>query len=571
MAFSAMADAEISLNGTIKDAKGFVIAGAVVTLVSNASINGASSAGGEFAIGTIKTAINKGEVYGISGPNTNNICIKENQLWLSIASSAISGVVSIFSSTGQRSVVLKLGKMKSGVHKVTLPQFAAGFSIMHIAIDKSVTICKLANTGNGIFMSNNGSGITSSSRSLFKASANSVDTLVVTRNAYTTVKKAVTSYTQTNIAIVMTAIPVKDLPSITEMPDPLTLLDGTKVTTQEQWKARRREMIQILEDYEYGHMPPPPGNVKATVATALSRITISTSLKADYRMLHLTFGPGEKLGFDLGLFTPVDSTHAVKQYPVLIYLTMGASKTSVSDASAALSRGYAVATINYSQLGADATNWNKSAFFPSYPDYDWRDFSAWAWGISRAVDYLVTDSIIDKEKIMVTGVSRCGQPALLVGAFDERIALAAPVAGGMALRFSGKEMGGGNGQGITEVVDQGTYWFGPRFEEFRNLTPKLPCDQHWLVALTAPRLSIMCNSFSDQYGRAYAAVQTYVYAKPVYTFLKADENVGLNFREGTHGMQAEDWSALMDFADQKLLKKAGTRKFDVIPPADKTP
>jgi hypothetical protein len=187
------------------------------------------------------------------------------------------------------------------------------------------------------------------------------------------------------------------------------------------------------------------------------------------------------------------------------------------------------------------------------------------------VDYLVTDSTIDKEKIMVTGVSRCGQPALLVGAFDERIALAAPVAGGMALRFSGKEMGGGNGQGITEVVDQGTYWFGPRFEEFRNLTPKLPCDQHWLVALTAPRLSIMCNSYADQYGRAYAAVQTYVYAKPVYTFLKADENVGLNFREGTHGMTAEDWSALMDFADQKLLKKAGTRKFDVIPPKDKTP
>jgi hypothetical protein len=571
MTFSVIAGAEISLSGTVKDAKGFLISGALLTLASNASIKDTSSAGGEFAIGNSKTAINNGEAHGISAQSTNNICIKENQLRFSISSPAHYGVVSIFSSTGQRTLAMPLDKMKSGIHKLTLPKFAAGFSIMHIAIDKAVIVCNLVNTGSGIFMSNNGSGVANISQGLFKATASNVDTLVVTRNAYKTVKKAVPSYKQTGIAIVMTAIPVKDLPSITEMPDPLTMLDGTKVTTQEQWKARRREMIQILEDYEYGHMPPPPGNVKATVATALSRVTVSTSLKADYRMMHLTFGPGEKLNFDLGLFIPVDSTHTVKQFPVLIYVTTGTSKTSLSDASAALSRGYAVATINYSQLGADSKDWNKSAFYPSYPDYDWRDFSAWAWGISRAVDYLVTDSIIDKEKIMVTGVSRCGQPALLVGAFDERIALAAPVAGGMALRFSGKEMGGGKGQGITEVVDQGTYWFGPRFEEFRNLTPKLPCDQHWLVALTAPRLSIMCNSFADQYGRAYAAVQTYMCAKPVYTFLNADVNVGLNFREGQHGMQPEDWSALMDFADQKLLNKAGTRKFDVIPPADKTP
>jgi len=34
---------------------------------------------------------------------------------------------------------------------------------------------------------------------------------------------------------------------------------------------------------------------------------------------------------------------------------------------------------------------------------------------------------------------------------------------------------------------------------------------------------------------------------------------------------SEDWSALLDFSDQYLLKKGGTKKFDVIPPADQTP
>ena len=79
---------------------------------------------------------------------------------------------------------------------------------------------------------------------------------------------------------------------------------------------------------------------------------------------------------------------------------------------------------------------------------------------------------------------------------------------------------------------------------------------------------MMCNSLEDPYGRAYAAVQTYLGAKPVYEFLDADDCLGVHFRSGGHGMTAEDWSALLDFADQKLLKKEGNRRFDIIPPAD---
>ncbi len=359
---------------------------------------------------------------------------------------------------------------------------------------------------------------------------------------------------------------IADLPLRKEMPDPLTMNDGTRVATAAQWKARRQEMIRILEDYTYGHMPPPPGNVQASTVTEARRVG-----NADYRMLHLKFGPGQKLGFDLGIFTPVSAPPAGGRFPILLMLATSAGERSLGGAAAALERGYAVATVPYQQLGADAANWQSTGFFAAYPDYDWRDFSAWAWGISRAVDYLVTDAAIDGGKIMISGASRLGQAVLLAGAFDERIALTAPVAGGMALRFSGKEMGGGLGQGITEVVDQNTYWFGPRFAEFRNQTPRLPSDQHWLPALTAPRLFILCNSLADQYGRAYAAVQSYLGAKPVYELLGAPRNLGFNFRPGGHGMNTEDWSALLDFADQNLLKKPGVRKFDIPPPPELTP
>jgi hypothetical protein len=412
-------------------------------------------------------------------------------------------------------------------------------------------------------------------------------------------------------------IPLKDLPEIKAMPDPLIMNDGVKVITTEQWQARRVEMIKLLEDYEYGHMPPPPGNVigKETVAshvisvggrggagprgasnsgqpttlsagaTAGATVAANTGttavatpitpavaapapLQANYRMVHLSFGPEQKLGFDLGIFTPIEKADTKAPFFVLIQLGFGAGETSIGGASAALARGYAVCTISYNQLGADSPNYRSTGFFPAYPDYDWNDFSAWAWGLSRAVDYLVTDPAIDKTKIIANGVSRTGQAVLLAGAFDERIALSAPVAGGMALRFSGKEVGDQLGQGIGEVVDQQTYWFGPHLPEFKGHTYQLPCDQHFLLALTAPRLFIMCNSLADQYGRPYAAVQTYLAAKPVYEFLHVPNHIGVTFRPGGHGMQASDWTALLDFADQYLRQKPGERKFDILPPVE---
>ncbi|MCO5236146.1 MAG: hypothetical protein M9933_07735 [Chitinophagaceae bacterium] len=81
----------------------------------------------------------------------------------------------------------------------------------------------------------------------------------------------------------------------------------------------------------------------------------------------------------------------------------------------------------------------------------------------------------------------------------------------------------------------------------------------------------MCNAYSDQYGRAYAAVQTFLGAQPVYELLGVNGNLGMHFREGRHGRTQEDWNALLDFADQKLLGKTGTRIFNEIPPAEKTP
>jgi hypothetical protein len=383
-----------------------------------------------------------------------------------------------------------------------------------------------------------------------------------------------------------------DLPVRLEMPDPLMGNDGQKITNAEQWKARREEMKGIIEEYEFGHSPPAPGNV---TGREVFTETISDS-NVQYRAVHLSFGPDGKLGFDIGIFSPTGAG----PFPTIVHLNYfpvptAAPATQVATTQTAttrlsgsgrgrglfraqtpasmaaqyaqqLKRGYAVVTINYQQLGADNANYRKSAFFPAYPDYDWRDISAWAWGISRCIDFLQDDPTTDKSKIIAVGHSRVGQAVLLAGAFDERIALVAPAGGGCAFRYCGKGRGGK--QGVDEIVAQNTIWFGPRFEEFKGQTEKLPFDQNWLIALAAPRYYILCNGTDDQYVNGNAAAESYLGAKPVYALLGATDNLGINFRPGPHMLSATDWAAILDFADVKLRGMPAGRKFDVLPPAD---
>jgi hypothetical protein len=390
---------------------------------------------------------------------------------------------------------------------------------------------------------------------------------------------------------------VADLPVQTNMPDPLISDDGKMITTASQWNAHREEMKQIIEHYALGHAPPPPGNVKGD--------ELESKMLADgkviYRLVHLTFGPGKKLGFNISIFIPVATNGMKAPFPTIVqpaffsisenppppftnlisngtnfvrakkppgYHEIITPEAAAEEYAPALNRGYAVVTFFYQDCGQDGGDYRQTGFFPAYPDFDWADLSAWAWGMSRCVDYLEHQKFADKTKFIVVGHSRLGKATLVAGAFDERFALVAPCGSGCggtgAYRFNGAGRGGK--EGLEDIVKHFPQWTIPRLAEFSGQVEKLPFDQHWLIDLIAPRCFIAADGLNDAAASINALVQSYLAAKPVYALLGVTDHLAINFRPGKHMLAPEDWTAILDFSDQQLRKLNVPRRFDQLPP-----
>lgn len=422
---------------------------------------------------------------------------------------------------------------------------------------------------------------------------------------------------------------VSELPVRRAMPDVLTMNDGTKVTTPAQWQKRREEIKRTLEYYAVGHRPPAPGNVKGRV---LKTETVADG-SVTYRLVHLTFGPGEKLALDIGIFTPATGG----PFPAIIsqagsppgatilpripqgpnqgrgqnvLLMVGPAPTdSASTAPAAVPvipgqepatapaarggrggsltaeavatrnadlfrRGYALVMYNNNDCAEDTTlrnadgSWafRNTRFYPAYPGYDWGILAGWAWGASRIADYLETDPAIDKTKLIITGASRAGKSSMVAAAFDERLMGAPVVTGGGgigAYRFAGPR----GSETLDLMQKKYPNWFSPNLHEFWGQREKLPFDQHWFLALCAPRPFIALEGDTDAISLPAAVRASLDAAKPAYALFGASmpDRLGVNYAKHGHAFTADDWTAMMDFADKHLLGKKVDRAFDRYP------
>ena len=389
-----------------------------------------------------------------------------------------------------------------------------------------------------------------------------------------------------------------DSTNVLASPDPLVLKNGDAVTTVSEWENQRRpEILQLFAEHMYGEMPAAP-KVTAIVqeedrgymggAATKKRITLSYGPEGTPAIHLLVVVPNRVASLPpvfLGLnfygnhsvlddssipltrqWVPERASGVVNNRATEAARGTAAVRWSIADV---IERGYASATLYHADVDPDKDDFSDGvhthisvAGSTERTDSSWGTIAAWAWGLHRAVDYLITDPDIDGSRIAVMGHSRNGKAALLAGAIDERIGLVISNqsgCGGAAL--SKRKMG----ETVKAINTRFPHWFNKNFRKYNDNEEMLPLDQHLLIALIAPRPVLVTSARGDEWADPKGEFQALLAVDPVYRLygkqgLAASEmppdnsligtTSGYHIRPGEHGVGLPDWQVFMDFADR---------------------
>ena len=386
------------------------------------------------------------------------------------------------------------------------------------------------------------------------------------------------------------------------LPDTLRLADGARVTTRQSWETKRRpEIFRLFETQMYGCSPGRPAGMRfvvtATDTNALGgrairkEVTIHLSKSPEAPEIHLlmylpkgsrerlpvflvpNFGGNQTVNADPGITLQEQWVRLEKKGPWSRRLAAETSRGKDADSwpvEKILQRGYALATFHYWEVEPDDADAHADSVRSAFPSSDtgkqgpeeWGAIAAWAWGLSRAMDYLETDPAIQASKVALMGHSRLGKTALWAGARDQRFAIVISNDSGEGGAALSRRWFGETVDRINTVFP---HWFCGNYKQYGNNEDKLPMDQHMLLALMAPRPVYVASAEQDLWADPKGEFLAALNAEPVYRLYgleglgtaempAAEQPIGkfiaYHVRRGKHAVTAYDWDRYLDFADR---------------------
>lgn len=392
------------------------------------------------------------------------------------------------------------------------------------------------------------------------------------------------------------------------LPDALVFADGTPVATQAQWPKRREELLALFTKQMYGRMPGRPAQMHFNVYNVDRQALGGKATREQISILFLGKKDGPRM--DLLVYVP----NGLKRPPVILGFNFWGNETISPDKGIRVSDrwiesnggtsidlscvknnrateacrgidqdrwpvekiiddGYALATAYRGDIDPDRADGYNESIRSAWPELakggdNFSTIAAWAWAMSRALDYLQQDSLVDGQHVVAFGWSRLGKAAIWAGATDPRfVAVISNESGaGGAKLFHDV-----HGETVELLNTRFPYWFCTNFKQYNGRDAELPFDQNEVLALIAPRPLYIASAILDENADPQSEFLGALEVTPVYRFLgssglhattwplvdqPAQGRVSYHVRSGVHSVTAFDWQQYLRFCD--TFVKSGT-------------